>query len=95
MKRVRDGSITLDDHDALSLEVARQVGTGLFLSRIDHVIYNHCVCNPFLIDLVINNDNQHGADSATRDSDPSKKFQTLSHMRWLMFPVVRFRRVSG
>ena len=27
-KRVRDGSITLDDYDAQSLEVARQVGTG-------------------------------------------------------------------
>ena len=27
-KSVRDGSITLDDYDAQSLEVARQVGTG-------------------------------------------------------------------
>ena len=29
-KRVRDGSITLDDDEAQSLEVARQVETGLF-----------------------------------------------------------------
>ena len=34
-KRVRDGSITLDDYDAQSLEVARQVGTGLFTIRSD------------------------------------------------------------
>ena len=32
--RVRDGSITLDDYDAQSLEVARQVGTGLFMIGI-------------------------------------------------------------
>ena len=36
--RVRDGSITLDDYDAQSLEVARQVGSGLFRIRIDHLI---------------------------------------------------------
>ena len=50
-KRVRDGSITLDDYDAQSLEVARQVGTGLFMMRIDHLICNDYVCNPLLIDL--------------------------------------------
>ena len=33
-KRVRDGSITLDDFEAQSLEVARQVGTGLFVIMI-------------------------------------------------------------
>ena len=32
-KRVRDGSITLDDCDAHSLEVVRQVGTGLFVDE--------------------------------------------------------------
>ena len=52
-KRVRDGSITLDDYDALSLEVARQVGTGLFMIRTDHLIYNGYVCNLMLNDLVI------------------------------------------
>ena len=35
-KRVRDGSITLDDNDAQSLEVVRQLGTGLFMIRIDY-----------------------------------------------------------
>ena len=39
-KRVRDGSFTLDDYDAQSLEVARQVGTGLFMITIDHLIHN-------------------------------------------------------
>ena len=47
-KRVRDGSITLDDYDAQSLEVARQVGTGLFMIRIDHLKYNDDVCNLLL-----------------------------------------------
>ena len=37
-KRLRDGSITLDDYDAQSLEVARQVGTGLFMIGIGHLI---------------------------------------------------------
>ena len=37
-KSVRDGSITLDDHDAQSMDVARQMGTGLFMIRIDHLI---------------------------------------------------------
>ena len=52
-KRVRDGSITLDDYDAQSLEVARQVETGLFMMRIVHLIYNDYVCNTLLNDLVI------------------------------------------
>ena len=34
IKRVRDGSIKLDDHEAQSLEFARQVGTGLFVTMI-------------------------------------------------------------
>ena len=37
-KRVRDGSTTLDDYDAQSLEVVRRVVTGLFLIRVDHLI---------------------------------------------------------
>ena len=52
-KRARDGSITLDDFDAQSLEVARQGRTGLFVIRIDHLKYNDYVRNPLLDDLVI------------------------------------------
>ena len=37
-KRVREGTITLDDYDAQPLEVARQVGTGSFMMRLDHLI---------------------------------------------------------
>ena len=37
-KRVRDGSLTLDDCDAQSLEVARQVWRGVFMIRIDQLI---------------------------------------------------------
>ena len=36
-----------------SLEVTRQVGTGLFTIRIDHLIHDDYVCNPVLNDLVI------------------------------------------
>ena len=48
-KRVRDGSITLNDNDAQSLEVVRQVGTGLFMIRIYHLI-----CDDYASDLLSN-----------------------------------------
>ena len=44
-KRVRDGSITLDDYDAQSIEVARQVVTGSFMIRIDHLIRDNYASN--------------------------------------------------
>ena len=44
-KRVRDGSITLDDYDAHSLEVARQVVTGLFMIRIATLIRDNYASN--------------------------------------------------
>ena len=77
-KRVRDGSITLDDYDAQSLEVARQVGTGLFMIRIDHLIYNDCVRNPLLNDLAIDFDDEPGNDSTARDPD-QPNFLRLFH----------------
>ena len=52
-KRVHEGSITLDDNDSQSLEVARQEGTGLFTIRIDHFVYDDNVCNLLFGDLVI------------------------------------------
>ena len=45
-KRARDGSIALDDYDAQSLEVARQVVTGLFVLIMDRSIFDDYVCNP-------------------------------------------------
>ena len=92
-QRVRDGSITLDDYDAQALEVARQVGTGLFVIRIAYVIYNDYVCNSVLNDLVIDVDDGPGVNSAARDSDQNQNFLTVSHLRWLMFAVVMFRGV--
>ena len=68
-KRVRDGSITLDDYDAQSLKVARQGGAGSFMIRIAHLVYNDCVCNPLLNDLVIDFHDEPGVDIAARDSD--------------------------
>ena len=88
VKRVRDGSITLDDYDEQSLEVVGQVGMGLFMIRIDHLVYNDHVRNPLLDDLVIDFDDEPGIDSTARDSD-----QTNSLMRWSMFAVVRFREM--
>ena len=78
-KRVGDGSITLDDYDAQSLEVARQVGTDLFMIRIDHLKYNDYVCNPLLNDLVIDFDDEPGIDSTARDSDQSKFPDCFTH----------------
>ena len=37
-KSSRNGAVTLDDYDNQSLEVAREVGTGLFMIRIDHLL---------------------------------------------------------
>ena len=44
-KRGGDCSITLDDYDAQSSEVAPQVGTGLFMIRFDHLIRDDYVCH--------------------------------------------------
>ena len=60
-KRVGDGSITLDDYDAQTLEVARQVETGLFMISIDHLGHHDDVCNFLLDDLVIDS----GAEMST------------------------------
>ena len=76
---MRDGSVALDDHDAQSLEVVPQVGTGLFTIRIDHRIFNDYVCNPLLDDLVIDFDGERGIDSTARDSDQSKFPDCFTH----------------
>ena len=74
-----DGSITLDDYDAQSLEVARQVGTGLFMIRIDHLIRDDFASNPLLNDLVIDFDNESGVDNVARDSDHSNSSDCFTH----------------
>ena len=78
-KRVRDGSITLDDPDAQSVEGARQVGTGLSMIRMDHLIFNDCVCNPLLDDLVVDFDDEPGTDSTARGSDQSNSPDCFTH----------------
>ena len=37
-KDVRDGTTTMKDHEDQNLEVARQIRTGLFMIRIDHLV---------------------------------------------------------
>ena len=61
-KRVRDGEITLGGYDAESLEVARHVGTSLFMIRIDHLIRDRddYASNPLLNDLVVDFDDEFG-----------------------------------
>ena len=79
-KRVRDGSISLDDYDAHSFEVARQVGTGLFMTRIDHLTSADYASNPRLNDLVIDFDDEPGINSAARDSDQSNSPDCFTHV---------------
>ena len=43
-KRVRDGSITLDDHDAQSLEVARQSGNRSVHDQNYIILYTTIMC---------------------------------------------------
>ena len=38
LKSVRNGTIVMEDYDGQHLEVARQVRTGLFMIRIDHLL---------------------------------------------------------
>ena len=78
-KRVRDGSMTLDDYDAQSLEVVRQVVTGLFMSTIDHVIRDDKASNPLLNDFVIDFDDEPGVNSVARDSDQSNSSDCFTH----------------
>ena len=66
---MRDGSITLVDYDAQSLEVSRQVGAGLFMIRIDHLMT--------LREILF--DDELDVDSAARDSDPSNSCDCFTH----------------
>ena len=77
-KRVREGSITLDVYDAQSLEVVRQIGTGLFMNRIDHLIYNYYVRKPLLDDVVIDFDDEPGTVSTARDSDQTNSLDCFT-----------------
>ena len=68
-KRVREGSITIDDNKSQSLEVARQVGTRLFTIRIDHFEHDDYVCNPLLDGLVIDSGAKPDVDNVARGPD--------------------------
>ena len=78
-QRVRDGSMTLDDYDAQSLEVARQVGPGLFVVRIDHLTYDDNASNPLLDDLVIDFDDEPGVSGPDGDSDQSNSCECFTY----------------
>ena len=51
VKRVRDGTISLDGYGRQKLEVVRQAGIGLFMIRIDHLIFQDFLTNPLLSDM--------------------------------------------
>ena len=78
-KRVRESSVALDDYEAKSLEVARQVGTGLFMIRIDHLIRDDFVCNPLLNDFVIDFGDDLDVNNVARDSDQSNSSDCFTH----------------
>ena len=84
-KRVRDGSITLDDYDGQSLEVVRQVGTGLFIIGIDHLIYDDCVCNPLLNDFLSSTSTTNLVLTARLEIQRKKILPIVSHMQWSIF----------
>ena len=76
---VKQSSITLDDNDAQSLEVARQVETGLFMIRIVHMIHDESACNLLLNDLAIDLDDESGINCVARDSDRSNSSHCFTH----------------
>ena len=41
-KDVRDGTIQLKDYDNQNLEAVRQIRTGLFMIRMDHIDLSRC-----------------------------------------------------
>ena len=59
--------------------------------RIDHLIYNDYVCNPLLNDLVIDFDTELDILTARLEIQTNRISPIVSHMRWSMFAVVRFR----
>ena len=67
-KRASEDSITLDNYDPQSLEVARQIGTRLFTTRIDHSVHDGYVRNSLLNDLVIDCDDVSVVNNVIRGS---------------------------
>ena len=78
-KCVRDGSITVFDYDAQSLEVVRSVGTCLFMNRIDHLRCNDNVRNNLLDDLIIDFDDERGIVCTARYSDQTNSLDCFTH----------------
>ena len=84
---MRDGSITLDDYEAQSLEVARLVGLGLFMIWIDHMIYDDQILSSTLTtNLVL---------TTRLEIQTDRILPIVSHMRWSMFAVARFREMCS
>ena len=68
-KRLREGSITIDDYDSQPLEVVRQPWTRLSTMRIDHFVHDDYVCNFPLDDLVIDSGAQPNVNNVARGPD--------------------------
>ena len=68
------------DYDAQSLEVARQVGTGLFMTRIDHLIHDDNVCNSLLDDVVIDFGAKFDVSNVARGADQPCSSDCFTHV---------------
>ena len=78
-KREREHSITLDDYDPQSSEVARQLGTESFLIRIDHSVHDDYVCNFLLDDLVISSGTKPDVSNVARGPDQQRSLDCFTH----------------
>ena len=78
---MRDGSITLDDYDAQSV---RQVGTDLFMSRIDHLIFNDYERNTLSWTILSSTLTTNLVLTARLEIQTKPIPSIVSHMRWSM-----------
>ena len=78
-KRVHEGSITLDDFDSQSLEVARQLGTKSFLIRIESSVHDGHVRNSLWNYPVIDCDDESVVNKVIRGSGKPCSSDCFTH----------------
>ena len=78
-KRVHEGSITLDDFDSQSLEIARQLGTKSFLIRIESSVHDGHVRNSLWNYPVIDYDDESVVNNVIRGSGKPCSSDCFTH----------------